>query len=464
MRPRPSLPGIAPRHLLGLALGALMALFPWPLLAAEVAQEEMAPEALYRSRPPASLAASATAGEVQPEPGLAPEKAAEFSVPIPWGEPSFESFRSAYLSEGGRAWLKAIMARAEPFLPYIAERIRWYGLPDELLYLPVIESEYSSKAVSRSGAMGLWQFMKNSIGGYGIRIDDWVDERRDFMKSTDAALRKLADNYSRHEDWNLALAAYNMGDGAVSRAVKKARSVEGAPEKIDYWYLRSKGYLAAETTSYVPKFLAVASILSYPARNGLALSWKEGLAWESLELRRSIDLGLLAEAAGIPVATLRAANPELKYNVTPPWPGYRIKVPAESVEAVRAVLDNPELKLIRYYLHHVRSRDTLSAIGRYYGTPQKMIVDANPGLVPDRLRLGQTLVVPALKDVAAPEARPSEDLKLDFSGAYTVAKGDSLWSISLRYEVQPEVLAEKNGLSLTSVIREGMVLRVPILK
>jgi len=416
----------------------------------------MAPESFFRSKAP-----EAVDGDSAPSLAMAPE----YSIPMPWGEDQFESFRTAYLSEGGRAWLKAIMARAEPYLPWIAERVRWYGLPDELVFLPVIESEYSPKAVSRSGATGLWQFMKNSIGGYGIRIDEWVDERRDFMKSTEAALRKLADNYSRYQDWNLALAAYNMGDGAVSRAVKKARSAEGAPEKIDYWYLRSKGFLRAETSSYVPKFLAVASIPCYPARNGLDLSWKEAATWEALETRRSVDLGLLAEAAGLPVSTLKNANPELKYTVTPPWSGYRIKVPGDSVEAVKAALENPELKLIRYYLHHVRSGDTLSAIARHYGMPQKMIVEANPGLVPDRLRLGQTLVVPALKDSGPmPAAAVSEDASLDFSGSYTVAKGDSLWSISLRYEVQPEVLADKNGLSLTSVIREGMALRVPILK
>lgn len=440
--------------LLFLALGLLLA-GPVPALrATDLA--EMAPEALYRARPPL---------EAAEPPVAAPEAAPCYSIPMPWGEAQFESFRSAYQSENGRAWLRAIMARAEPYLPWIAERVRWYGLPDELLFLPVIESEYSSKAVSRSGATGLWQFMKNSIGGYGIRIDDWVDERRDFMKSTEAALRKLADNYSRYDDWNLALAAYNMGDGAVSRAVKKARAVDGAPEKIDYWYLRAKGYLAAETKSYVPKFLAVASILCYPARNGLQLSWKEAGSWEAVELRRSVDLVLLAEASGLPVATLKNANSELRYTVTPPWSGYRIKVPGESAEAVKAALDNPELKLIRYFLHHVHSGDTLSALARSYGTPMKMIVDANPGLNPDRLKLGQTIVVPALKDLD-PQAvsPPSEDLKLDFSGAYTVAKGDSLWSISLRYEVQPEVLAEKNGLSLTSVIREGMALRVPIVK
>jgi len=383
-----------------------------------------------------------------------------FSIPIPWGEPSFEAFRTAYLSEGGRKWLAAVMERARPYMAYIAERVRYYGLPDELVYLHVIESEYSPKAVSRSGATGLWQFMRNSIGGYGIRIDDWVDERRDFMKSTDAALRKLADNYAAFGDWNLALAAYNSGLGAVTRALRKADADKGK----DYWSLRKQGLLAAETTSYVPKFLAVVTILSYPRRNGLDVDWDEGGAWESLELRKSVDLCLLADAAGIPLADLKAGNAELRYTVTPPWSGYRIKVPAGSADAVKAALDDPSLKLLRYYLHKVSSGDTLSAIARHYGTPQSMIVQANPGMKPDLLRLGQVIVIPALKDAAPMQSAASDDAKLDFSGSYSVVKGDTLWSISLRYNVQPEVLAGKNGLSLTSVIREGMVLHVPIIK
>ena len=440
---------------------------------------EMAASSFERSRPPVGLpipappsggqAAIALPDGVSSVEAVAAEHPAaspagppglQYGIPLAWGEPSFESFRAAYLSEGGRKWLATIMARARPYMAYIAERVRYYGLPDELAFLPVIESEFSPKAVSRSGATGLWQFMRNSIGGYGIRIDDWVDERRDFMKSTDAALRKLADNYAAFGDWNLALAAYNSGLGAVTRALKKANP--DLPK--DYWSLRKQGLLAAETTSYVPKFLAVVSILSYPRWHGLDVVWDTGGTWERLELKRSVDLCLLAEASGLPLATLKAGNAELRYTVTPPWKGYQIKVPAEKADSVRAALDDPSLKLLRYYLHTVRSGDTLSAISRHYGTPQAMIVQANPGLKPDLLRLGQVIVIPALKEAAPMAAAAEADADLDFSGSYTVIKGDTLWAISLRYDVQPEVLADKNGLTLNSVIREGMVLRVPIIR
>jgi membrane-bound lytic murein transglycosylase D len=386
-----------------------------------------------------------------------------YGIPMPWGQDTFEDCRAAYLTADGKKWLSAIMARAKPYLPYIEERIRYYNLPDELAFLPVIESEYSPRNVSRSGAAGLWQFMRNSIGGYGMKVDEWVDERRDFMKSTDGALRKLADNYSTFGDWNLALAAYNCGDGAIARALSRAKRAGVASP--DYWELRKDGYLKSETAGYVPKFLAVASILRYPGRNGLAQDWAEGAAWETVVPGRPVDIKLIADEIGVPFSLLRDANPELRYTVTPPSPSYALKVPASSADAIRSLVSDTSRKLIRYYLHTVRSGDTLTAIAQRYGTPMQTIVSSNPGLRPDHIGLGQVIVVPALKDAPAPAAPKIEpDQAPEFTGSYSVAKGDTLWSISLRYDVQPETLAERNGLSISSVIHEGMSLRVPILK
>jgi len=388
----------------------------------------------------------------------------EYGIEMPWGEDSFEAFRATYLGADARKWLAAVMERAGPYLPYVYDRIRLYGLPEELAFLPVIESEFSPRAVSKSGAVGLWQFMKNSVSGYGIRIDEWVDERRDFMKSTDGALRKLADNFATFGDWHLALAAYDAGAGAVGRAVAAAR--RAGAESTDYWELRKRGLLSAECAAYVPKFLAIASILRYPARSGVALSWQAPAAWETIAPGRSVDIALLADRAGIEAGALREANPELRHGVTPPEPGYLLKVPAASAEAVRAALADGSAELLRYDLHPVSSGDTLSAIARRYGSPMSAIIQANPGIDPDRIRLGQVIVVPALLDAPAPEAvRPvAEDEGPAFSSTYVVAKGDTLWGISLRFSVQVELLAARNGLNIGSVIREGTSLRVPILE
>ncbi|HSV56003.1 MAG TPA: lytic transglycosylase domain-containing protein, partial [Magnetospirillaceae bacterium] len=213
------------------------------------------------------------------------------SMAIPWENERFRRFRQAYLTPGGRRWLETLAARSVPYAAFVYESLRRHRLPEELFFLPVIESEWSPHAVSRSGAKGLWQFMRNSIAGFNMRVDDWVDERRDFMKSTEAALRKLRFNYEALGSWEMALAAYNCGLGAARRAV-------AAGGTWDYWELSERGLLPPETISYVPKFLAAVSVLGRAGRNGLALPEGEPVRWERVELDRPVDLALLAEASG----------------------------------------------------------------------------------------------------------------------------------------------------------------------
>ncbi len=431
------------------AVAAISALSPFP------ARAEAA-------RPLRSAAPGALAGRVgeAPPPSGRPRRAA-YGIGMPWGRECFEALRAAYLGPDARKWLSAVMSRAAPYLPYIRERIRFYGLPDELAFLPVLESEFSTRAVSRSGAAGLWQFMKNSVAGYGMRIDEWVDERRDFMKSTDGALRKLADNMATFGDWNLALAAYNAGAGAIGRALAAAKLAGAAAP--DYWELRDRGLLSAECSAYVPKFLALASILAYPSRSGLELSWVEAERWETVRVGRSVDLGLLEMSSGIGAGLLRDSNPELRYGVTPPDPEYRLKVPASRAGALAAALADPSIDVPAYRLHLVRSGDTLSALARSYGTSVSAIAGANPGIDPDRIRPGQSLVMPVSPAIPIREEPAVDDEEPAFEGTYIVAKGDTLWSISLRHSVRVELLAARNGLDVGGVIREGKRLAVPIM-
>ena len=399
--------------------------------------------------------ASAEAGEAASNPGALTRRPPEdgLSMDIPWENERFRRFREAYLSPGGRKWLEAVIARSAPYAEYVYERLRWYRVPEELFFLPVIESEWSPRAVSRSGAAGLWQFMRNSIAGYDMRIDDWVDERRDFMKSTDAALRKLRGNYETLGSWELALAAYNCGLGAASRAAAAAGT-------RDYWELSDRGLLPAEAVSYVPKFLAAVSVLGRSGRNGFSLEREDLVRWERVDLDRPVDLSLLSEASGVPVSVLRTGNAELRWDVTPPEGRYSLKVPEEAAGSVRAVLGSPDFQAMRYYRHKIRSGDTLSALARHYEVSVSLILRLNPGVRAEALRIGTTLVIPALKE-KSPYAPPTPSENLDFSAAYVVARGDTLWSISLRYGVQPETLAERNGLDISSIIREGMTLNVP---
>ncbi len=363
-----------------------------------------------------------------------------------------------FTSQGGLDWLKSVMTRGEPYIGYIRQEIDRMGLPPELVYLPVIESAYLSTAVSKSGAVGLWQFMKNSISPFDIQVTDWVDERRDFWKSTNGALRKLKDNYNYFGDWAMALAAYNAGLGAVRRASESAGTK-------DYWELSEKKALKTETIHYVPKFLAVSHILSNAGKYGIDLGWPDNPQWERIALDRSVDLGLLAEKAGINPDYLKQANRELNYTITPPGSGYYLKAKAEDTGAIRKVLDDKSSPLVRYYVHSIRSGDTLSALSRHYGVSVAQIQELNPGMLPQYLKIGAKVVIPALKDIGPyTGVVRAKDTTLVFEGNHLVKKGETLWSIALAYEVDPETLAEANGMKLNDTLREGRSLKTPIRK
>ncbi|GHV88219.1 hypothetical protein AGMMS50267_05790 [Spirochaetia bacterium] len=385
------------------------------------------------------------------------------------GEPGIAGFDqemtqryiNQYSTAGGLQWLGQVMRRASPYLPFIRGEIEKRGLPGELIYLPVIESTYVATAVSRSGAMGLWQFMKNSIGGYGIKIDDWTDDRMDFWKSTEGALRKLEDNYKALGDWPLALAAYNAGLGGINRIIKQS----GAK---DYWVLSEKKLLKTENIQYVPKLLAVSYILSNPRRFGLDLDWSEDPQWKRITVAKQVDLELLAAEAGIAAAGLKEANRELLYGITPPG-SYYLKVRAAEEAAVTDALGRTDVSLIRYHYHTVRYGDTLSALARQYGVQVDQINSANPGVQARYLQIGQRLRIPALREASVkPDSTKPDSTKpvstklvstelvpaksaaqisgtkpgpvgrsgtIAFTGTHLVKRGETLWSIALAYGV-----------------------------
>jgi len=176
-----------------------------------------------------------------------------------------------------------------------------------------------------------------------------------------------------------------------------------------------------------------------------------------------VDLGMLAELSSTALDLLKAGNSELNYGVTPPDGIYYLKVPRSSSEAVKQALDSNE-RLVNVYIHTVGSGDTVSALARHYGVPVSLVTRMNPGLNPDLIRLGQRLAIPAFKETSPYKAEHADTGKLVFGASYTVVKGDTLWSISLRYGVQPEVLAEHNKMNLDSLLHEGMTLLVPIME
>ena len=357
-----------------------------------------------------------------------------------------------YTRPAGLESLRVIMQRGSPYLAFIQREIERMGLPPELIYLPVIESAYLSTAISRSGAMGLWQFMTNSIAPFDIRVTEWKDERRDFWKATQGALRKLEENYNFFNDWPLALAAYNAGLGGVSRLIRDTGI-------NDYWTLSARGHLRSETIHYVPKLLAVSYVLSNPRKYGVAV-WAEDPGWTRISPGRSVDLYLLANEAGIDPIELIRANQELTYPITPPDADYYLKISSANAGIISTVLARDDLPLINYYIHTIRSGDTLSALARDYGISVDQILSTNPGTQAHLLRIGSVLMIPALRD------RPAlvrNTVNVDFSGSYTVRQGETLWSIALAHGIDPETLAEANNMRINDILSIGRVLKTPII-
>jgi membrane-bound lytic murein transglycosylase D len=287
-------------------------------------------------------------------------------------------------------WLQAVLDRSARYRSMIAKALAQRGMPQELGYLPAVESGFQARAVSPRGAAGLWQLMRNTASPYGLRMDLWVDERRAVEKATDASLEKLSENYGIFGDWYMALAAYNCGVGRLSSILRRS------PES-DFWDLRRKGLLPRETAAFVPQFLAIARILGHAGRYGLDLEWDPQPQWTEIPLDRPVDLRKLADAAEAPLDALLAGNPELNYLVTPPASySYRLKVPMDYREAVTDALQGAVMPLMDFQVHAISDGDTLFGMSLRYGVSLSLIQEFNPSVNPRALHIGAKVLIPQI--------------------------------------------------------------------
>jgi len=372
-------------------------------------------------------------------------------------QPLTKHYITQYSSPHGIATLNAILERGNIYLPFIREEVKRLQLPPELAYLPIIESGFLITARSRSGAVGLWQFMMNSISPYNMRVTDLIDERRDFVKSTTGALLKLQDNYKTLGSWELALAAYNSGLGAISRTIQRTG-------RRDYWELVRRNDLRQETTHFVPKLIAAVYVISQPRKYGINI-WHERFEWTAIPLPRQVSIDMLADETGISRDLLRSLNAELLHGISPADNSYRLKIPTSHIEQITQILEQDDKKLIRYHYHVVRLGDTLWSMSRHYNTPVNMIEQHNPGISNRYLRIGETVIIPAFGNVPAgmPAAAVSA-AGANINGSHVVQKGETFWSLGRRYGIDPQSLAEANGMRLNDILHEGRTLKVPILE
>ncbi|MCL2008235.1 MAG: transglycosylase SLT domain-containing protein [Treponema sp.] len=367
-------------------------------------------------------------------------------------KPLVQHYIRLYASADWRPGLIASMERGAHFLTFIDSEIAEMGMPWELRYLPLIESNFLPTAVSSAGASGLWQFMQNSMTPFDMRIDDWMDERRDFWKSTQGALSKLKENYDFFGDYYLALAAYNMGLGGLNRLIQES-GID------DYWVLAESGLLRNETLRYVPRLIAAAYVLTNASYYGIDLDEPIDHRWTRVPVGRSVDLRLLADRTGMDRDKLLMGNQELVYFITPPARNHYIKVPGFYVERITEALERRDITLLEFHYHTIRSGDTLLALSRHYGVTVDQILSANPGVQERYLRLGSSLMIPAIREVEPfiiTRRNPGV-----FTGEHQVQRGDTLWSLSIAYNVDPESLAEANGMGINDILREGIILRTP---
>ena len=290
-------------------------------------------------------------------------------------------------SKSGRNDLEKALARSGKYMPMIAQVLYEEGVPEELAYLALIESGFVIHSASSSGAVGLWQFVPTTARKYGLKIDSWVDERRDPLKSTRAAAAYLKDLHNYFGRWYLAIAAYNAGQGAIEKALQ----ISGA---TDFWTLSAKSKLREETRNFVPKFVAASLIASDPQKYGfIDLVYDPPMDYEEMEIQGSLRLASLAEMAGTDPETIRELNPELLRNQTPPEEsGFRVKLPAGHANTFVQTYQERETRPTQIVTHEVKKGETLIAIARRYGQQVRALMELN-GLANPTLRVGQLLKV-----------------------------------------------------------------------
>lgn len=302
-----------------------------------------------------------------------------------------EKYKNEYLSPFGRKWLAQVMKTAEPYRPYIRLKLAEYGLPQCLEFLPVIESGYKISAVSKTGAKGMWQFAENSIKGLLIK-NEWLDQRLDPWLSTEAAIKKLKDNYNHFKDWSLALGAYNMGLGGMQRTIN-------ANKTTDFWNLVDLNALKSETKNYVPKFYAIADLLTNYEYYGLDIplyTESSCIEFEEITLTKQINLDTLADDTGISYTTFRSLNPSLLTPITPPNMVFTLRIPVNTYKIVSDAITNQD-SVYNLESYIVKKGDTLWGISRRYGVTVADLCNANNRTEKEILSIGTVLYVPILK-------------------------------------------------------------------
>ncbi len=387
---------------------------------------------------------------------LPEEELPESDFPLTFND-KVEYFTRTFQTTGRQSFAKWL-SRSERYIPMMREVLKKEGLPEDLVYLAMIESGFSPHAYSVASAVGPWQFMSETGKRYSLRIDPWIDERRDPLKSTVAAALYLKELYAMfNNNWYLAAAGYNAGENKILRAISMYNS-------RDFWQIAKGQYLKRETKDYVPKLLAAAIIAKEPAKYGFGeVAYLPALEFDTVKIPSKTDLELVAKICNTQCQNIRDLNPELRRLSTPPgYPGYELKIPKgqkEHFEAEYAKIpeDKRSTEQIRHVRYRAKKRDTLASVAQRFNTTTQVIAELNNLGKSKRLR-GKELIVPVqvagVSTVAGSHETKSE-VKKGFNKYYTVKKGDTLSVLAKRFNVSTTLLSLWNNLKARVALRPG---------
>jgi membrane-bound lytic murein transglycosylase D len=357
------------------------------------------------------------------------------------------------------------MGKYEEIIYFILEK---YRMPKELIYQCMIESGFVNNAVSSASAVGLWQFVRRTGDSYGLRYDGWVDERRDFIRATEAAARHMSDLYQRFKSYHLALAAYNAGIGSVSRAIKQTNST-------DLFQIYRAGYLQGAGGIYVPKMLAAMIIAQDPALYGFKPIKKEKpFRFEIVEVPGGLDLALYAKYAKVSRSELENLNPSLRRGYVPPDAGgYPLRVPIRSKERLEGMLKKLELKGPQiFYEHRVRFGENLADIAYSYYISRRTLKQVNR-LKSNQLEVASVLLIPKrtskktreiLTDTLLVAINPEVEFNYPNRQLvyFPIRRSLSIERLASFFKVSPGEVTIWNSLDPDARLQRGMAIRLYI--
>lgn len=351
----------------------------------------------------------------------------------------------------------ARLQRGKRFEPLIRNTFRAKGIPEDMYFLALVESGFDEHAYSRAAAVGMWQFMSSTARGVGLRVDWWVDERRDPVKSTNAAARFIADLRDQFGSLYLAAAAYNGGPGRVSRGLKKYdQELEEVSGEDCFFALADQGYLRAETKNYVPQLIAAAMIGKSPARYGIHLDSLPPFTYDSVSVPEATPLAAVAKAIGMTLRDVLDLNPQFLRGLTPPGAKSWIRIPVGKEEGfAQSFASLPREDLDAFTRLTTKKGNTMGSVASEFGLSARQLGWYNRdarSYKSGRLVPGQELLIPSAAVVAGALDIPDPSIERYGTSSgrdrvtHTVRRGETLGSIAKKYHTSIAALASLNHL------------------